>query len=151
MGSVKVTTAVPQRPVFLPVDLHAEWDAAIRSRTNVLLVGPSSATEAMLSALKPHLDEPLQQYTPEAGVPMPQPRAGTLVLLEVERLDPEQQAQLASWLERFDERTTHVQVVAAGSERLFGLVQRGAFLAHLYYRLNVVRMELLPSDGVSTP
>ena len=38
MGSVKVT-AVAQRPIFLPVDLHAEWDVAIRARSNVLLVG----------------------------------------------------------------------------------------------------------------
>ena len=149
MGSVKVT-AVPQRPIFLPVDLQAEWDVAIRARSNVLLVGPASATEAMLVAMRPHLDEPLRQFVPEAGVPVPQPHEGTLVLLEVERLDPEQQAQLARWLERFDERP-RVQVVSAGSVPLYSLVETGAFLADLYYRLNVVRMDLLPSDGRSNP
>ncbi len=149
MGSVKVT-AVPQRPMFLPVDLHPEWDVAIRARANVLLVGSASATEAMLVAMKPHLDEPLREYRPEAGVPVPQPREGTLVLLEVERLDREQQAQLDRWLERFDGRA-RVQVVSTGSERLFSLVETGAFLANLYYRLNVVRMDVLPSEGRSIP
>ncbi len=52
MGSVEVT-AVPQRPIFLPVDLHAEWDVAIRARSNVLLVGSASTTEAMLVAMRP--------------------------------------------------------------------------------------------------
>ena len=95
MGSGKVT-AVHQRPIFLPVDLHAEWDLVIRARSNLLLVGASSATNAMLVALKPHLDEPIRQYKPKAGVPVPQPREGTLVLLEVDRLDGKQQAQLDS-------------------------------------------------------
>jgi DNA-binding NtrC family response regulator len=79
-------------------------------------------------------------------VPVPQPRDGTLVLLDVERLDREQQAQLDRWLERFDERG-RVQVVSAGSAPLFSLVETGAFLPDLYYRLNVVRMDLLPSEG----
>ena len=149
MGSVKAP-AVPQRPILLPVDLHPEWDVAIRARANVLLVGSVSATEAMLAAMKPHLDEPLREYRPDPGVPVPQPREGTLILRGVERLDREQQAQLDSWLERFDGRT-RVQVVSAGSEPLFSLVETGAFLVDLYYRLNVVRMDLPPSEDRSIP
>jgi hypothetical protein len=140
IGSGKVT-ADHQRPIFLPFDLHTEWDLVIRARSNLLLAGSLSATDAMLVALKPHLRAPLLQCKPETGVPVPQPREGTLVLLEVDRLDLKQQAQLVKWLDRFDERW-RVQVVSTTSEPLFSLVETGAFLASLYYRLNVVRMDL---------
>jgi hypothetical protein len=148
MGSGKVP-ALPPRPIFLPVELCAEWDLAIQARPNLLLVGSSSATDAMLTALKPHLVDPIRQLRPETGVPVPQPREGTLVLLEVNRLDDEQQAQLDRWLGRFDEHG-RVQVVSTTSVPLFSLVETGAFLASLYYRLNVVRMDLTTS-GQSIP
>jgi sigma-54-interacting transcriptional regulator len=147
MGSGKVT-AVRQRPIFLPLDLHTEWDLVIRARSNLLLAGSSSATDAILVALKPHLRAPLRKYTPKTGVPLPQPREGTLILLGVDRLDGKQQAQLVRWLDRFDERG-RVQVVSTTSEPIFSLVETGAFLANLYYRLNVVRMDLTAS-GEST-
>ena len=117
MGSGKVT-AVRRRPIFLPFDLHTEWDLVIRARSNLLLAGSFSATDAMLVALKPHLRAPLRKYKPKAGLPMPQPREGTLVLLEVDRLDEKQQAQLVRWLDRFHERG-RVQVVSTTSEPLF--------------------------------
>jgi hypothetical protein len=147
MGSGKVT-AVRQWPIFLPFDLHVEWDLVIRARSNLLLAGSLSETDAMLVALKPHLRAPLRKYKPKTGVPVPQPREGTLVLLEVDRLNGKQQAQLVRWLDRFDEHG-RVQVVSTTSEPLFSLVETGAFLARLYYRLNVVRLDLTAS-GEST-
>jgi sigma-54-interacting transcriptional regulator len=133
--------AARQRPVALSLDLHAEWDLVIQGRCNVLLVGSSSATNAMLVAIESHLRGPLRPYTPKTGVAVPQPLEGTLVLSEVARLDAKQQAQLLWWLDQFDERW-QVQVVSTTSEPLFPLVETGAFLANLYYRLNVVRMDL---------
>lgn len=144
MGSGK-EAAVRERPVFLPFDLHTEWDLILRARPNLLLAGPSSLTNAMLAALKPHLRAPLRVHKPKTGVPVPRPREGTLVLREINRLDAKQQAQLVRWLDRFDERA-RVQVVSTTSEPLFSLVEAGAFLASLYYRLNVVRMDLTSSD-----
>lgn len=147
MGSEKVT-AVRQRPIVPPFDLHAECDLVIEARCNLLLVGSLSATNAMLVALKPHLRAPLRQCKPKAGMPVPQPREGTLVLLDVARLDGKQQAQLLQWLDRFDERR-RVQVVSTASEPLFSLVEAGTFLDNLYYKLNVVRMDLTPSgEGI---
>jgi len=43
-----------------------------------------------------------------------------------------------------------VQVVSTSSEPLFPLVETGAFLANLYYRLNVVRMNVM-SSGETLP
>ena len=97
----------------------------------------------MLVALRPHLLMPLRQCKPRVGVAVPQPREGTLVLHDVGRLDGRQQAQLLQWLDRFDERQ-RVQVVSTTSEALFSLVEAGTFLAKLYYRLNVVRMDVTP-------
>ena len=148
MGSGR-EAAARQRPIFLPLDLHAEWDLVVRVRCNLLLVGSSPTTNAMLVALESHLRGPLQHYTPKTGVPVPQPLEGTLVLLEVARLDLEQQAQLLWWLDQFDERW-QVQVVSTTSAPLFPLVETGAFLTSLYYRLNVVRMNLT-SSGESLP
>ena len=148
MGSEK-ETAVRQRPVFPSYDLHSECDLVIEARCNLLLVGPLSATNAMLVALKPHLRAPLRRCKLKAGVPVPQPHEGTLVLLDVAKLDGKQQAQLLQWLDRFDERV-RVQVVSTTSEPLFSLVEAGTFLANLYYRLNVVRMDVTPS-GESIP
>jgi hypothetical protein len=133
--------AARQRPVFLPSHLRAEWDAVSQGHQNVLLVGQPSATNEMVVALTPHLREPLQRYSPAQGLPVPEPAEGTLVLLEVARLDGKQQARLVQWLDQFDQRV-RVQVVSTTSKPLFSLVESGAFLADLYYKLNVVRIDL---------
>ena len=134
----------PQRPTFLPLALRAEWDLATTTRHNLLLVGSSSATEALLDALKPHLREPLRHCNPRTGVSVPEATEGTLVLSEVAGLDMKQQAQLFRRLDQFEQR---VRVVATTSEPLFPLVQAGAFLADLYYRLNIVLFDLTSSSA----
>ena len=98
----------------------------------------------MLVAMTPLLGEPLQRYSPKAGVPVPQPSDGTLILLEVARLNVKQQTDLLRWLDEFDQRS-HVQVISTTSKPLFSLVEKGAFLADLYYKLNVVRIDLIGS------
>jgi hypothetical protein len=140
--------AARRRPVFLPSDLGAEWDAVSHGHHNLLVVGAPAATDEMLVALTPHLREPLQRYTPKAGLPVPRASEGTLVILEVARLDREQQVELLRWVDQCDPRL-HVQVVSTTSKPLFSLVKKGVFLADLYYKLNVVRIDLgdSASDG----
>jgi hypothetical protein len=130
-----------ERPSFLPADFHTEWDLIVHAPHNLLLVATPSATSEMLVALKPHLRAPLHEYTP-AGGPVPQPGEGTLVLLEVARLNEAQQRRLLEWLDQINERL-QVQVVSTTAEPLFPLVQTGAFLADLYYKLNVVLIDLI--------
>ena len=133
----------PQRPTFLPLALRTEWDLATTTRHNLLLVGSSSATDALLDALKPHLREPLRHCSPRTGLPAPEGTEGTLVLSEVAGLDINQQVELYRWLDRFEQQ---VRVVSTTSEPLFPLVQAGAFLADLYYRLNIVLFDLTSSS-----
>lgn len=96
----------------------------------------------MLDALGPHLREPLCRLRPKPGVVLPEPTAGTLIVLEVDGLDSNQQAQLLRWLKQ---PQTHVQVVCTSCESLFRRVQAGHFLAELYYRLNVVLLDVTPA------
>jgi hypothetical protein len=106
-------------------------------RPNVLLEGPEPLLEAVVAALTPQLPCPLATWCGEG--PLPDERRGTLVVPEVHRLDDHQQRQLLRWLA---DTVGTVQVIAMTSEPLFPMVRRGAFLDVLYYRLNVVRVEV---------
>jgi hypothetical protein len=130
-----------RRPALLPADLQADWDLAVRTHHNLLLEGSPSDTEERLAALTPHLRGPLCEFTPADGASLPQPREGTLILLEVARLDAARQTALVRWLDKFDERGP-VRVVSTSSQPLFSLVGSGAFSSELYYRLNVVLIQL---------
>ena len=133
--------AACQPPSFLPKDLHTEWDLVVRTHHNLMLVGTPSATNELLVAMKPHFRDPLHEYTPPAGGSVPQPSEGTLVLSDLARLDAKQQRQLLQWLDQVNQ-DLQVQVVSTTAEPLFSLVQAGAFLADLYYKLNVVLLDL---------
>jgi len=113
----------------------------VRGHHNFLLVGTPSATSEMLVAMRPYLRKPLHEYEASTGTAVPQPSEGTLVLSEVARLDLKRQTELLRWFTKSNERL-QVQVVSTTSEPIFSTVQTGAFLADLYYRLNVVRIEL---------
>ena len=130
---------------MLPSDLQDDWDVAVRTQHNVLLVGSPSDTDERLAALKPHLREPWCEFRPADGGCVPQPQEGTLILLEVARLDEAQQTALLRWFDTFDGRLP-VRVVSTSSEPLFPLVGSGAFPTQLYYRLNVVLIELPRSE-----
>ena len=143
-GRARLETVAQQSPALLPSDQRAEWKLLVRARPNFLLVGSSSATNEVLATLKPHLREPILQSERNPGAPVPQPLEGTLVLMEVARLDAKQQAQILRWLNQFNDRPA-VQVISTTSESLFSRVEAGTFLDNLYYRLNVVRIDLAPS------
>lgn len=137
--------AAGRRSTLLPSDLQADWDVAVRTQHNLLLEGSPSDTEERLAALKPHLREPVCEFWPTDGACVPQPHEGTLILLEVARLDAAQQTTLLRWFDQFEEPVP-VRIVSTSSEPLFSFVGSGAFRSELYYRLNVVLIELPRSD-----
>jgi len=61
--------------------------------------------------------------------------SGTLVIEEVERLSPENQTALMTWLD-----VSRVRVVAMSDGSLFDRVQQRRFRADLYYRLCTVHI-----------
>ena len=138
-GSSEKATA-RQRARSLPFSIPpAEWRAIIMGRPNLLLAGQQSATDAMLLALKPHLARPHWRCREAKRLSLPQPAKGTLILCEVGALVREQQDNLLEWLNHVEEG---VQIVSTTATPIFRLVEEGTFLANLYYRLNVVRLDL---------
>lgn len=105
------------------------------------MAGGRSAIDSALAEMTPHLLEPVRVFDPQKETSLPTPHEGTLILVEVAALTREQQVELLEWLDQFTHRQ-HVQVLSATSRALFSLVERGEFLAALYYRLNVVRLDL---------
>jgi hypothetical protein len=123
-------------PKLLPVEgLFFEFPA----KPNLLLEGPEPQLEAALTSLIPFLSHPLVTWC--GGIPgaLPADHSGTLVVRQVDSLDGDQQQRLSRWL---DDTIGRVQVIATTSEPLFEMVERGAFCDTLYYRLNVVRVEV---------
>lgn len=133
-------------PTVGSIELLPEWNAVCHDHCNVLVEAPPAVAEQILSALRPHLRYPILEYSSRVDIPMQPPAEGSLILLEVARLAPDQQAQLLQWLNedggRFD-----VQLASTSSEPLFPLVEAGAFDATLYYRLNTIRIEWFDSTG----
>ena len=106
------------------------------TRPHLLLEGPETQIQAVVAALKPLLPSPVIAW---CGGGLPDEHRGTLIVQEVHRLDDTQQRQLMIWL---DDAVGTVQVIATTSEPLFPLIERGAFLDVLYYRLNILRVEV---------
>jgi len=136
--------AAPQRSTLLPVNIPAtEWQLIVTARPSLLLVGDQSATDAALHALEPYFRQPLWRCQAETGLTLPEHPVGTMVLREVTALDPEQQTRLFDWLSPAGER---VQIVSTTARPIASLVELGTFFADLYYRLNVVRLDLASPD-----
>ena len=128
-----------QRSIPPPIDISLpEWHAITRARANLLLVGSESATRSALATIKPYLVRPHWRCDARTGVPLPL-REGTLILRKVSALSREQQSLFFRGLDEVGER---FQVVSVTDTPLFPLIEQGTFLADLYYRLNVVLIEL---------
>src|SRR6266853_3292575 len=110
-------------------------------RPNLLLEGPAAQIQAVVAALKPLLTSPVIAW---CGGGLPGEHRGTLIVQEIHRLDDTQQRQLMIWL---DDAVGTVQVIATTSEPLFPMVERGVFLEVLYYRLNILRVEVACPGG----
>lgn len=109
-------------------------------RVNLLLMGSDGVVQDALDRITPKLAEPVRTWNPSDPLELPPPsQAGTLILREVGALPPIDQRRLLKWLELSVGR---VQVVSTSSSRLLPMVDVGAFLETLYYRLNVVSFDM---------
>jgi transcriptional regulator of acetoin/glycerol metabolism len=128
-------------PGFLPLHLHAEWAAITHGRRNVLLAGAPSALDAMLASMLPHFREPIRVFASDTNGALQLSAEGTLILMEIADLKVSHQSEVAGWLEQFTQREP-VQIVSTTTRSMMPLVESGAFRADLYYRLNVIRIDL---------
>lgn len=112
-----------------------EWRSP---RHNVLLEGSEPSTLAVLRLLQPHLPEPVIRKERGSPLHLPAGDIGALILEEVSELSGDEQVRLLAWIDR----GAHTQIVSTTERHLFTRVSRGFFDAALYYRLNVIVVEL---------
>ncbi len=117
---------------------------------NILLVGDGMATDAALSVLQSTYQSPI--VVRDCGnLPLVLPlteSAHTLILHDIAALPPGEQQMLSDWLSSEHPRT---QIVTTSAEALLPLVTSGAFLATLYYRLNVIYVDVTAPSATIEP
>lgn len=131
-------------PTLTP-DLHhspgispAELQLITGVRLNALLCGPSAALSAALTALRPHITHPLAVTSGFAWRP-PASSTATVIVENVSAMLADEQHAMLDWL---DASSQPVQVICTSERSLFELVERGTFSDRLFYRLNVMYLEL---------
>ena len=113
---------------------------------NVLIAGPSAALAAAISEIYPLLRPPVTSVRIDRHAVLHLTLApGTVILRNIAALNRVEQERLRDWLARMSATT---QVVATSTTPVFPLVERGAFLDSLYYRLNMTYFEV---GGLRTP
>lgn len=119
-----------------PLDSIAPEDLRVlqHTRANVLLVGPSPATQRLVEALLPFFRPPVLRCH-GARLTLPAAAGGTLILSDADRLSEPDQRGVHEWLLNSNGST---RVVATASPEIFSLVRRKVFRDALYYRLNTV-------------
>jgi hypothetical protein len=120
------------------VDIDITRRMLRQGQARVLVVGTERATGAVLRALRDDFDAPVLNL--RAGGPLTLPEApATLLIHDVSALDTFDQDRLHRWL---NQNPPGISVIAVSSEPLFPLVQAGAFLTDLFYRLNLIVIDV---------
>jgi len=102
-----------------------------QGRPNMLVVGD---VDTFLEQIRPNLVPPVASWTPRDAATRPATSFRTLIVRDVDDLNLSQCERLTD--------LTDVQIISTTSAPLFPAVQRGAFPEGLYYRLNVVTLNL---------
>jgi len=118
-----------------------EWSWLSRVRTNVLLLGDRTKVDAAIRDVESICHPPI--YVWRCGtLPLTLPpleAANTIVLHNAAALSYGCQRMLNDWICADNDRT---QVITTNAAPLFPLVERRAFLETLYYRLNVLLVDV---------
>ncbi len=113
--------------------------AASGRRPNCLFTCPAGEMRAVANVVAGLGLPPLTECILPGRLVLPQRPEGTLLLADIAALRIDQQIALFDWLSHVGRR---VQVMAVSSVRLDSMVTDGRFLEGLYYRLNVVRVDV---------
>ena len=106
---------------------------------NVLVMGPRAATRAFILSITPSLRSPIRLLDCSGRLDLPT-ESGTIVLKDVDALSRSEQERLTQWLDTA--LPPSWQMIALTTIPLYHRVQTGAFLDALYYRLNIVHLEV---------
>lgn len=120
--------------------LGDDFDLVRSGRVNVLLVGPDDVIRKVVDAISPGFRQPV--IVARAGEPLvlaPFEQAETMILHDVGAFGFADQIRLLEWLQGVGGRT---QVISTASRPILPLINSGAFLDTLYYRLNSLYFEV---------
>ena len=120
---------------------YTELDLARITGANVLFVGAEPQVADFVSLLVPDLNEGVT-IRPKWGrlqLPPTSSQIGKVVVWDVGTLIPEGQRKLLEWL---DLATGRTQVISIASAPLLMRVEAGVFDSTLYYRLNMICIDL---------
>jgi hypothetical protein len=119
-----------------PVD----WALIMDAKPNVLLCGDQSFVDGLLAALLPHCLLPIHTLPRQFGLlsTLSAP-TGTILLPHITTYSKEEQQALVAWLKSAG---STVQLVSTADRPVDELVERGEFLAELFYCLNVVYLDV---------
>jgi hypothetical protein len=126
--------AVPPR---LPIP-SSDWQTLVATRANAVVIGREDAALRVWTAVWPSLQKPIHWVDGDSLL-LPRQPAGTLILQGADLLTSSAQRQLFAWL---DDDTRATRVLTTTTRALFPMVEDGAFHAGLYYRLNMLLLEL---------
>jgi hypothetical protein len=107
-----------------------------RCRPSLLLIGSDAAVDGFLQRLLPEAQAPIEFESARRFGSSPDVD-GPVILRDATALTSNDQHQMLQWLQH-----TPAQVISTSPTPLFPLVEQGAFLERLYYRLNVVTITL---------
>ena len=119
----------------------SDLDLARLTRVNLFVVGADDVVVRLVTSLWRNLATPIvvrHRDEPLRLSPTSRP-VGTLVVYDVESLTLDEQRALYHWM---GAANGHTRVVSTASQPLLPLVEAGAFNEDLYYRLNVVTLDL---------
>jgi hypothetical protein len=120
--------------------LDQDWRVLVTTHPNLLVVGTDVAVDDVLSTLPCTYEQCVVTCSVTVPFVLPSPpRSGTLILRDVAAVSPDGQRRLMAWL---DETSGRPRVIATSARPLWPSVESGEFLDALYYRLNVVYLDL---------
>ena len=110
-------------------------------RANLLAEGSDEALARFLDSLLPHLPQPVYRWAPGQCLRLPPPGViGTLIIEDAGTLPPDDQRRLFDWLTM---TLGNTRIVSTTTVCLLPLVETGAFSASLYYRLNIIYVDVI--------
>jgi len=120
----------------------SDWYLDLGTRANLLVIGPDDPAGAFLEAIRPHLQDPVAILRGGEPLALPPRPVGTLIVIDVWALTPDEQRQLH---ESLDGRFRDAQVISTSPTCLMPMIAGGIFLESLYYRLNTICIDISAS------
>ena len=114
------------------------WHVLLRSRANMLIVGPRRLHDLFLRAAEPELRQPIQVFSPVAG--LLETPCCTLVILDISGLDAGQQNDVLKRTAAPD--AERPQILSFTETHLWRGGLPLTMSLDLYYRLNTVCIEI---------